>query len=804
MNQRLFGFFLCLFLFVSLPAFAENQDQEEKPYPLQHDQPSYNIGIVSDGNTPLDQRRVELFKREIQAMAEGEFLVHFPESMVLSGKDSLAGVKGALNTLFKNSKTDLILALGAVSSSEVMRWEKLPKPVVASYVVDSVVRSLPAKGDASGVSNLAYISPMFDMDKAILDFQKIVSFKNLVILVDQRIVDGIPEVKKDVRRLANEHTMNNISLVKAGSSASEILSSLPTGVDAVMVGPLYHLSAAEYEQLTKGIIERKLPSYSIWSRKQVENGLLAGDAPGELEENLARRSAVTVQDILLGEAPDSLVGNFTRGHEFTINMATARALEVYPGLALMTGANLLNEQRADIERSLNLQQAVNEALQANLDLSSAEFKVRAGEYSVKEARSPLLPQIGIATGARAIDEDRAELGRGTSPERAWTGSVGGSQQIYSERSWAGYTVEQHNQTGRMMSRDEVRLDIMLQASVAYLDVLRAKTIEQLLKDNLKLTQANLKRARIRMSTGVAGPDEVYRWETQFASDKIDVLSAESRTLDTMETLNRILDRPLQELFIAEETDLSDPLLIVGDQLFFNLMNNPKHLRGFRSFALGEAISMRPELKRLDAAIAAEERLKTANKRAYWLPDFTVEGRAEQYFSEDGAGQRGAVHDGLDDTDWQVGVFARLPLFEGGRKSAALDKSQENLARLKVDRRALAERVGQEMLSALNRTRASYPGISLSLEAADSARRNLQLITDSYIQGIKSIIELLDAQNQALTADQAAANAVYDFLIDLMGVQRAMGEFIIFQPEDIRDAWLQRAEQYLRQPPVATN
>jgi outer membrane protein TolC len=564
-----------------------------------------------------------------------------------------------------------------------------------------------------------------------------------------------------------------------------------------MVGPLYHLSTGEYKKLIQGFVERELPSYSIWSRNQVKNGLLAGDVPAEMEENLARRSAVAVQDILLGESAGSLDVSFSRGYELTINMDIARALDVYPSLAVMTGANLLNEHRVDIERHLNLQQAVNEALQANLDLSSAELRVKAGEFRVKEARSPLLPQIGIATGGRAIDKDRAELGLGTNPQRAWTGTAGGSQQIYSEKSWAGYRVEQHNQTGREMTRDGVRLDIMLQASVSYLNVLRAKTVEYLLKDNLKLTQANLKRARIRVSTGVAGPDEVYRWETKFASDRIRVLTAESASLDTMEAMNRILDRPLQELFIAEETDLSDPLLIVGDDLFFQLMNNPKYLREFRNFSLAEALSYRPELKRVDAAIAAKKRIKTADKRAYWLPDFTVEGEVEQYFTESGVGQRGEVRDGLDDTDWQVGVFARLPLFEGGRKSASLNRTQEELARLKIDRRAQAERIGQEMLRALNRTRSSYPGISLSREAADSAGRNLQLITDSYIQGIKSINELLDAQNQALTADQAAANAVYDFLIDLMLVQRAMGEFVLFQPEAERKAWKQRADLYLQ-------
>jgi len=790
---------LCLYLAVFTLLFPVASFSQAEGLPI------YNVGIVTDGNTAVDLETIALFEKEIRILAEEEFQVNFPKSMVLSGKDSAKGVNSALDRLFADSDTDLVLALGAIASSEVFQRKNLPKPVIAPYVVDSVVQQLPRVNDTSGVANLTYIDSMFYMDRELMNFQKIVPFKKLSILLDRREVAAIPEITKFIRKLANEHTMT-VNLVAVGSSAEETLAAIPAGTEAVMVGPLYHFTGKEDARLIKGLIDRHLPSYSIWSRKQVENGLLAGETPKDLQENLARRTAVAVQDILLGEDAGSVTVAFSRGYELTINMATARALDVYPSLAMMTGANLLNEQRTDIQRRLTLQQVVQEALQANLDLSSARRRVMAGAHAVNEARSPLLPQIGIATGARSIDEDRARLGAGTNPERAWTGTVGGSQQIYSDRSWAAYTVEQHNQTGRIMDTETVRLDVLYEASVAYLNVLRAKTIEQLFKDNLKLTKANLDRARIRMSTGVAGPDEVYRWETKFATDRIDVLAKESITLDAMEAMNRILNRPLQELFIAEETDLSDPLLIVGDKLFFQLMNNPRYLRAFRNFSIEEALSLRPELKAVDAAIAAKARQKTAAGREFWLPDFTVEGQVEQYFSEDGAGQRGDVRDGLDDTDWQVGVFARLPLFEGGRKSAALNRNQEELARLKIDRQASAERVVQDMLRALNRTRSSYPGISLSREAADSANRNLTLITDSYVQGIKSIIDLLDAQNQSLAADQAAANAVYNFLIDLMGVQRAMGSFILFQPENERDAWMQRAQQYLQQrpAPVATN
>jgi outer membrane protein TolC/ABC-type uncharacterized transport system substrate-binding protein len=797
MNLCRIGFAVCLLLLIPLSAFAASSVPDDQDLRPQQEKAIFNIGIVSDGSTARDLEIIALFQREIQSLAAEEFLVKFPESMLLEGEDTAQGVNRALDRLFANPATDLVLTLGTIASREVLRRKELPKPVVAPYVIDSVIPSLPRAAGGSGIANLTYIDSMFYLDRELLTLQEIVPFKSLAILLDRREYTEIPEIARGIRKLANEHTMA-VNGVAVNVSASEALAAIPAGSEAVMVGPLYHMAAAERRLLIRGLVDRQLASFSLWSRQQVDDGLLAADVPADMEEKLARRAAVSVQDILLGEEAASLAVTFSRGRELTINMATARALDVYPSLAIMIGANLLNERRLDIERRLTLSQAVNEALQANLDLSSAELRVRAGTHAVTEARSALLPRIDIAIGGRAIDEDRAGLAGGTTPERAWTGAASGSQQIYSERSWAGYTVERHRQTGRQMDRETVRLDVINEASTAYFNVLRAQTIERLHKVNLKLTQANLDRARIRMSTGVAGPDEVYRWETKFAGDRIAVLDKESLTLDAMEALNRVLNRPLQEQFIAEETDLSDPLLIVGDKLFFNLMNNPRYLDVFRNFAVEEALSYRPELKFLDAAIAARERLKTAAARAFWLPEVVVEGEVQEYLSEDGIGQRGDFSDGLDDTDWQVGVFARLPLFEGGRKSGALNRNREDLARLRMDRRALAERIGQDMLRALNRTRASYPGISLSREAADAARRNLLLITDSYVQGIKSIIDLLDAQNQALAADQAAANAVYNFLVDLMGVQRAMGEFILFQPDQQRKAWRQRAEQYLQE------
>ena len=287
------------------------------------------------------------------------------------------------------------------------------------------------------------------------------------------------------------------------------------------------------------------------------------------------------------------------------------------------------------------------------------------------------------------------------------------------------------------------------------------------------------------------PDEVYRWESKFANDRREILYRESDVMNAMEALNRIMHRPLSELFIPAETTLKNPLFITGDLFYQRLINNPFYLNRFKQFAVSEALDKRPELKAYDAAIMAKKRLKDAARRAYWLPEFTVESRVEQYFADDGSGQRDDGSADLNDTDWSVGVYARIPIFEGGKKKARSDRLTEEVSRLHTNRSAEAEAITQEVLAAVNRTRASYPSISLSMDAADAARRNLELVTDSYVNGIKSIIDLLDAQNQYLGAELDAADAVYNFLIDLMGVERSMGEFFTFMPEDQRQAWHER-------------
>ena len=757
------------------------------------------IGTVVDGTWARDQDLIDTMIKEITGMAGREFNVRFPEEKQLSGDWQPERIRKALDRLLGDPQVDIVLSLGSVASHIASTRTSLPKPVVAPFIVDADIQKLPNKNGTSGVKHLSYINIFRNTESDIAIFREILPFKRLGILVDDSMLAGIPELKTLVGPVARRAKIR-IDLVRVSDSADEALARIPPGTEAVVFGSLMRFSDDEFKTLADGFIDRRLPSFSNWGRNDVEDGILASVVPDNSWQHLARSVAINVYEIMRGEPAATLPTSYNEGEKLTINMATARAIGVYPNWRILTEAELIQDTAAGTIRALTLEQAVNEALLANLDLLAANRNVTAGIEQVKEARSPLLPQVDIGLLGRAIDPDRAQYSRGTFPEKLVRGTASASQLIYSEKTWATYDIEKYLQNARIEERDTVELDIIQIAATAYLNVLRVKSIERIQKENLKLSRANLERARVRQNIGAAGPEEVYRWEAQIAQNRQLVLQAESNSIDAMNALNRVLNRPLNEVFTAVDADYNNPAKTIGSDRVYAYLDNPESLRLFRNYLLQVGVPAAPELKRIDETIAAQERSLTAAKRDFWVPDISIQGNVNEDFERSGSGSDYSPIPGTQTPDssfWTASINASLPLFTSGRRTATVRRNREEIARLRYTRSATALVVQERIYNASNLVRASFPSLRLTRDAQEASDKNLELITSSYIRGTKSIIDLLDAQNQALTASQRTVNAVYDFLIDLTAVQRAISQYVFLFPDADQDAWFDDLDAFIK-------
>ena len=749
------------------------------------------VAIVADGPSERVAKLRQVFLEEMRVVNQGDFDVQAPPALQLDGDRTLSGARRAFDRALADPRTDLVVTLGVLVSHAAARRSNLPKPVVAPLVANRGLQDLPYRDGASGRHNLSYVSLDVDIHRDLNAFRDIVPFERLVFLLDGAIGEAIPAANAEVARVAKTLGVT-VTQVAVGASAARALAAIPRDAQAVYVGPLPRLSPEEFDRLVQGLITRRLPSFAFDGKTDVERGLLVGIAPPVEMLRLARRVALNVRRILLGEDAATLPVTFSHAEGLTINMRTARAIGFSPGWRLLTSADLLYDEPEPTGPPLSLAGAVREALELNLNLRVAQANVAAGKENIRQARSALLPQVGLTGRYAAIEADDAAAVPGRA-QRTTSGVLTLDIPLYSEPAWANLEVQKQLQAARESDREQVRLDVVFEAAQAYLAVLRAKTNERIQKDNLRLTRSNLALAQARRRIGTAGPSEVYRWESEIANAQRNVVEARLATRVAEIALNVVLHRPLEEVAATVEVGLDEPVLIASQERLYNLIDNPAKFRVFRDFVVQEGLAAVPELTQLDARIRAQARTLESARSAFRQPALSLKADHTETLARGGV--RGPPLAGIDDHETMVALQLSFPLYTGGSRSAQQQKAYEELAGLRTQRHATAERIEQRIRAALHMTRGALTAIRLSRDAANAAQANLDVVRDAYSRGTVSILDLLDAQNAALVAELRAATGVHDFLLSLMEVERSAARFDFFLTAQDQADWITRVERY---------
>ncbi len=792
-------FFTLLFIFFS---FSLSLGQNIK---------TVNIGLVIDGPWGEENEMLKSIKREIVELTTGEFDVQFK---TLQADWTISEIRKTIDQLLADREVDLIITLGSISSNEVCHRQALSRPIIAPYIIDAAFQELPIKDGTSGVKNLNYISVPKPFERDINIFKDIVPFKKLGVLMNKYLLDAFPDLEQRCDEYLEELDLE-VQIVRVGFSVQQALSQLPDDIEAVYVLPLPQISDEEYEILAKELINRKLPGFSYAGAERVEQGLLAG-LNKDVINRISRRVALNVQRILLGEKPESIPVAISLKQQLTINDATVRTIGISPSWAVINEAEVIGRELRPIDRILDLNKVVQEAVATNLDLAVRGYYVSAGWQNVNEARSKLMPAIDISGTYVVIDKDRAERSFGQQAEKTLSGSATATQIIFSEPAWANLSIQKNIQKSREYELEQLKLDITRDAATAYLNVLRAKTHERIQQENLKLTRENLDLAKVREVVGSAGPAEVYRWESEIATNRKAGIDANTQRNLAEIQLNRLLHRPAEEDFLTQEIDLDDPTLITSYGEIFKYIENKQVFRIFRQFMSEEALRNSPELAALDAAIAVQRRVLRSATNRFWSPTIALQGQVDNIYTRAGAGKEATFdlsslppeYQPLGqifsqsfkppkDLSWNIGLNVSFPLFRSGEKFFVRQKALKELNQLQTQRDAFAERIEQRIRSALHLAGASYASIQQAKLAAEAAEKSLQVVQESYSQGLVSVVELLDAQYAALVTDQVAANSVYDFLIDLMEVERAYGHFNFFSTDKRRRDFFERANTYFK-------
>jgi outer membrane protein TolC len=750
------------------------------------------VALVLDQQTAGSEPQVAAFQREIQGFFHPGEITLLPP---VAGDGTGAGVTRVLQAAMRDSSAAVVVALGPIGSHLLAHAPERRKPAIAATIIDATWQGTPRKDGASGVRNLAYVDETYALSGTIADFRRIIPFRRMAILLDPELLRAVPGLDSNARALVRSAGAD-AEVVPARGTADQILAALPGGIDAVYLTVYPALSQAEMARLITGLAARRLPTLSHMAA-DVAAGALASYEPPEHWLRRARRVAVDLQRILAGEDAGTLPVALMNAPRLTLNLATARAIGFSPGFSLLTEAELVGTDSLGVADTISLADAMRGAAAANLDLRAADLVVESGAQNVRLARSGLLPRLETRVSGTFTREETAAASFGQQPERRAEGGFALSVPLYSEQVWAGYGSERRLQEGRDAQRDQVRLDVVQDAAAGYLNVWRARTLAEVRRTNLYRSRSNLEVARVREGVGSTNRADIYRWEGEVATARRDLIATQAEVQVASLQLRRLLNRPLGTALAQQPVPLDDPALLARDSAVLRWLQDPAGLQALTGLLVGEAVRLSPELSRAEAAIAATRRQHTAAQRAFWLPTFSLEGAFNDVLGRGGAGSSTPSIPGpvtfasVPDLSWQVRLQASLPLFTGGGRGATRERTKLDIERLEAERDAARLAVEQRIRGALEQAASSYAAIALTRDAAEAAGRNYELVSDAYGHGAASITALIDAQSAALSASEAAANAVHDFLLELVRVERAMGTYGVLQSPEQRQAFLER-------------
>jgi outer membrane protein len=795
--------FLCSILVLSVSSDAAARRKtaaKTKPLPS-----NFRVGLLVDGPLAPDMKRLlERIQEETGLITKGSARrVAFPEQKIKLGDWDPKKIERQADLLLADPEVDMVLAVGFLGAMILGNRSDLPKPIYAPLAADTDYSGLPRKDKVSGKKNFGYLVYNKAFHEDILAFNALVKAKRIHVLADKLVLRSMPNPLAALKQLVAS-TGIELAVVPIGEGVDSAIAALPKDLENAYITPLVRMTEKDRRALFNELRSRRVRSFSMSGRSEVESGVLATQTRGMDYLRVARRTALNIERIMEGKDPGTFPVDLKRERRLLINMEVAKAIGYSPSWQTRVYAELYKDKIAS-GKPITLRQAVDEALKRNWDLIASSQGVLANELAVKSAYSKLGPQFDFVFQHQTIHKEAAEASNGTQP---WhQGKVAGrlNQFVYIEPILANLDAQKENHKRVLAQHESVRLDIVAHTARAYLNLLKAQANAEIQKSDAQTTVEHLESAKVRRRIGAAGPTDVYRWQSQLANARRVAIQARTMVNAARIQLNRLLRRPQRVPLSPKPLSLNDPSIIPQEAQLAQYLENPLMFGIFSDFMVSECVAHTPELRQLDAAIATKSRLTQSLHRALWLPKVQLTGEisyvAYRQFTDaqpitiPGVGEITLPLSSGPRFNWYVGLGLSVPIFTTFDQTYQARQGDHELLQLRRQRASLVQQIEQRIRTSLNNSRAFRAGIVFSKIAATAAGKNLKVAQDAYLRGVLSAVSLIDAQNQKSAGDLAAATAVYDFHLSLIDLQRASADFEIFNKPSERQAWFERLQKY---------
>lgn len=395
--------------------------------------------------------------------------------------------------------------------------------------------------------------------------------------------------------------------------------------------------------------------------------------------------------------------------------------------------------------ALSLQESIQKTIQTNPSIKASASERRSIDHELEQARAGYFPRADIALGVgrEHSDNPTTRAAGGPSPEL----TRGEASLTISQMLFDGFAVSSE------VDRQRARVNASayrvygtaeatgLRAVEVYLDVLRRQELVALAKDNLLAHGRTFDQIKLRSEGGVGRKADLHQVDGRQALAQSNLLAEEGNLRNAEANYLRVVGEAAQGLVKP-----ADPAIPKSEQ-----------------DALQQALDNHPILKSAIADVAAAQAQYAASQSRF-SPRLDLELGATSNNNLDGL--RGT------NQDYAAMVRMRYNLFSGGADTARRDQTAQ-LIQQATDIRDNTHRQVEESVrlswnaftTASNRLEPAKLHSDASEQTRDDYRKQFNI-------GQRTLLDLLDSENELFTARSNYVNAQYT---ELFGKYRLLAD-----------------------------
>jgi NodT family efflux transporter outer membrane factor (OMF) lipoprotein len=391
---------------------------------------------------------------------------------------------------------------------------------------------------------------------------------------------------------------------------------------------------------------------------------------------------------------------------------------------------------------------------ANQTVAQAEARYRQSQALVSSARAAFYPTVDLSAG-----KTRSSQGAGSSSS-SLSSSSSGIRDTYNAQLGVSWEADIWGKLRRGLEADEATAEAsfadlaamrLSQQSELVQNYLQLRVIDQqkrLLESTVTAYERSLKMTQNQYRAGVSGRDAVAQAQTQLKTTQANLVDLIWQRAQFENAIAVLIGKAPAEFNLAETQDI--PKL---PQIPLSL---PSQL-----------LERRPDIASAERSVIAANANIGVAKAAYY-PDLSLS------LSGGYSSSTSSNLISLPNRFWSVGPKVTLPLFDGGARSAEVDRNEALYDETVAKYRQTVLDGFREVENYLVQLKVYENEAAVRQEALDAARDSLRLTENQYKAGLIAYLDVVVVQATALSNEQSVLTVLQSRLIASVQLIAALG------------------------------